>query len=81
MEHSRSEERMRWEWKLIFKKLSSDLSQAVEGIFLEQLQSSLAAESAIWEQYHHFESVKLEQNLQGGKHDYPRITSLVSELC
>ncbi|KAK7489267.1 hypothetical protein BaRGS_00019519 [Batillaria attramentaria] len=78
VEHCRSEERVRWEWKLVFKKLSGDLSQAVEGTLLEQMQTSLGAESVFWEQQHRLETVTLDPLLQGGKLDNPKVISLAS---
>ena len=80
VEHSHVEERFRWEWKLVFKKLCVDLSQAVEGLLLDQMQSSLSTELSLWEKKHVIQVVRLDAALQGSKLEYPRVTSQVSRL-
>lgn len=74
------EERFRWEWKLVFKKLCVDLSQAVEGLLLDQMQSLLSTELSLWEKKHVIQVVRLDTALQGSKLEYPRVTSQVSCL-
>ncbi|XP_076443333.1 uncharacterized protein KIAA0825-like isoform X2 [Babylonia areolata] len=78
VEHSRVEEKFRWEWKLVFKKLSVDLSQAVEGRLLDQMHSCLAAETALWDSQHVLKAVPTLAALQGGRVEYPMLTSLGS---
>ncbi|XP_025078589.1 uncharacterized protein KIAA0825-like isoform X3 [Pomacea canaliculata] len=78
VEHSRSEERCKWEWKLVFKKLSGDLSQAVETTLLDQMQASLGVETQTWEQQHTLRTVAVDVIMQGGKMDYPKV---ISEGC
>ena len=77
VEHSRVEERFRWEWKLVFKKLCVDLSQGVEGMLLDQMQSSLTAELALWDSKHTIRVVTVDAALLGSRLEYPRVTSLV----
>nr|KAG5701345.1 hypothetical protein BaRGS_006119 [Batillaria attramentaria] len=59
--------------------IRGDLSQAVEGTLLEQMQTSLGAESVFWEQQHRLETVTLDPLLQGGKLDNPKVISLMSK--
>lgn len=80
VEHSRSEERCKWEWKLVFKKLSGDLSQAVETTLLDQMQASLGVETQTWEQQHTLRTVAVDVIMQGGKMDYPKVISEVGLL-
>ncbi|KAL8577449.1 hypothetical protein ACOMHN_048084 [Nucella lapillus] len=79
VEHSRVEERFRWEWKLVFKKLSVDLSQAVESLLLGQTQSSLGSETLTWDKQHVLKTVPLDSALLGGKLEYPKVTSVGSQ--
>ncbi|KAK7115922.1 hypothetical protein V1264_001706 [Littorina saxatilis] len=78
VEHSRQEERFRWEWKLVFKKLSTDLSQGVEGMLLDQMQTALSSELTLWEKKHVLKVVTVDTAVQEGRLDYPKVISQAS---
>ncbi|KAK6179051.1 hypothetical protein SNE40_011497 [Patella caerulea] len=81
IERTKTEERLHWDWKLMFKKISGDITQAVEASINNSVKISLQEELTQWQNTHTLTPVNVKLTLQGGKQDYPKvITKSVHEF-
>ncbi|XP_052100793.1 uncharacterized protein KIAA0825-like [Mytilus californianus] len=69
------EERLRWEWKLMFKKIGHDLAQFVNNQIRNQFKVSLDKELADWTNLHVLVTKPVKEELWGGKLDYPKFVT------
>ncbi|XP_033750005.1 LOW QUALITY PROTEIN: uncharacterized protein KIAA0825-like [Pecten maximus] len=72
VEKARAEERLRWEWKLMFKKISKDLSQCVDKQIRNLLKTTLDKELKDWIELHVLQTEMVREDIWGGKLDYPK---------
>jgi len=77
VEKMKPEEKVRWSWKLVFKRVASDLANSVEHEIRTCMATSIEAELARWETTHALEVEQVPDSLVGGRLDYPRIVSRV----
>lgn len=77
MERTRGEERLRWEWKLMFKKIAPDLAKFVGQQIRNLLKTTLDLELRDWTQLGVLHTEPVSQELWGGKLDYPKSISKV----
>jgi hypothetical protein len=71
------EERLRWEWKLMFKKIGHELAQFVNNQIRNQFKISLDKELADWTNLHVLVTEPVDDELWGGKLDYPKFVTKV----
>lgn len=69
------EERLRWEWKLMFKKIGQDLAQFVNNQIRNQFKISLDKELSEWTNQHVLVTEPIKEDLWGGKLDYPKFVT------
>ncbi|XP_062617081.1 uncharacterized protein KIAA0825-like [Saccostrea cucullata] len=75
VERTRGEERLRWEWKLMFKKIAPDLSKFMGQQIRNLLKTTLDSELRDWGQVGVLHTEPVPQELWGGKLDYPKCIS------
>ena len=71
IERSRSEDKVKWDWRLIFKKISSGLATAIETRIGQSMSCTLTQESAAWGKDGHFVCVSLDLAQLGEGMDHP----------
>ncbi|CAG5123865.1 unnamed protein product, partial [Candidula unifasciata] len=59
VERNRSEDKVRWDWRLIFKKISAGLAAAMETRLDITMATTLAHEAALWARDHVLETTAL----------------------
>ncbi|XP_055885890.1 uncharacterized protein KIAA0825 homolog isoform X1 [Biomphalaria glabrata] len=75
VERNRSEDKCRWDWRLIFKKIAPSLATAIETKLDLTMSSSLAHETSQWVTEHCLEMAEVDfVQLKDGT-DHPRIVS------
>lgn len=77
VEKMKIEERIRWNWKFIFKQIAGEFSISVEYEIQNAVDTSLQAEQNTWSSTHNLEVVEVPGKLYGGRLDYPRCISKV----
>jgi hypothetical protein len=77
VERTRGEERLRWEWKLMFKKIAPDLSKYMGQQIRNLLKTTLDSELRDWTQVGVLHTEPVPQELWGGRLDYPKYISKV----
>ncbi|XP_048250492.1 uncharacterized protein KIAA0825-like [Haliotis rufescens] len=75
IERTKTEDRLHWDWKIIFKKVSSDLTHAVEADLHEVMSNGLDIDLRQWETSRKLETCNVPEILHGGKLDYPKVVS------
>lgn len=75
VERTRGEERLRWEWKLMFKKIAPDLAKFVGLRIRNLLKTTLDSELGDWTRLGVLHTESVPQELWGGKLDYPKSIS------
>lgn len=78
VERTRGEERLRWEWKLMFKKIAPDLAKFVGLRIRNLLKTTLDSELGDWTRLGVLHTESVPQELWGGKLDYPKSISKVN---
>ncbi|XP_064608337.1 uncharacterized protein KIAA0825-like [Liolophura sinensis] len=73
VEKTQAEDRPRWDWTHMFKKLSPELSQCVDHLIQQARQTSLAGHQGALTEGEELETVNVPPELVGGRLDYPRI--------
>ncbi|XP_041373481.1 uncharacterized protein KIAA0825-like [Gigantopelta aegis] len=75
IERMKTEDRLHWDWRLIFKKISSDLSRIAEDMLHMLMKNGLHCEIIEWEKSNSVETRPVDKLLHGGKLDYPKVVS------
>ncbi|XP_052791373.1 uncharacterized protein KIAA0825-like [Mya arenaria] len=75
VEKMKPEEKVRWSWKMIFKRVAPDLATSIEHEIHTCLKASLDVEVQQWTSSHTLETVPVLDSLVGGRLDYPRVIS------
>ncbi|KAL5005817.1 hypothetical protein ScPMuIL_016975 [Solemya velum] len=75
VEKNRVEEKVRWDWKLVFKKISHDIARCIDQEMRNLLTSVLENESQDWGKAGKLVSTPVPEQLWGGKQDYPKCVS------
>ncbi|KAK3097727.1 hypothetical protein FSP39_012501 [Pinctada imbricata] len=75
VERTRGEERLRWEWRLMFKKFAQELSQCVDKQIRNKFKTSMDRELQEWIELNVLVTEKVREDLVGGKLDYPKATT------
>ena len=78
IERSKTEDRLHWDWKLMFKKISGDITQAVEASIMSSMNTYLHEEWEQWQTYHTLTQIQVKHTLPGGKNDYPKVITKVN---
>lgn len=74
VEKTQAEDRPRWDWSHMFKKLTPELSQCVDHLIQQAHQASVAGKKgAVTEGGEQLETVNVPVELVGGRLDYPRV--------
>ena len=77
IERSRSEDKVKWDWRLIFKKIASGLSSAVEAKIDHTITTTLTTETSTWTAKQKLETVELKMAQYCDGMDHPRKVSKV----
>ncbi|XP_005088941.2 uncharacterized protein KIAA0825 [Aplysia californica] len=75
IERSRSEDKVKWDWRLIFKKIASGLASAVEAKIDHTMSTTLTHETSTWHGKHLLDTVTLDFAQYGEGMDHPRVVS------
>lgn len=78
VEKMKIEERIRWNWKFIFKQIAGEFAASVDHQIQTVVDTCLLDEQRAWSSTHSLETVAVPDKLYGGRLDYPR---LVSKVC
>lgn len=78
VEKMKLEERVRWDWKFIFKKIAPELAHSVQCGIQNTMATSLGEEHKQWASSHTVTTVTLDPTQWGGRLDYPKIVSKVN---
>ena len=80
VEKMKIEERIRWNWKFIFKQIAGVFAQSVEYEIENAIDTSLLEEGNKWSSAHNLDLVEVAEKLYGGRLDYPRYITKVYSL-
>lgn len=69
---------MRWDWRLIFKKISAGLAAAIETKLDMAMSTALTHEAAVWAKDHVLETATLQLVHWNDGVDLPPVVSKVS---
>ncbi|CAL1530200.1 unnamed protein product [Lymnaea stagnalis] len=75
VERNRSEDKCRWDWRLIFKKIAPGLATAIETKLDMTMSSTLAHETALWTTEHVLETAEVDFVQFNDGMDHPWIVS------
>ncbi|GFO36917.1 hypothetical protein PoB_006342200 [Plakobranchus ocellatus] len=75
VERSRSEDRVKWDWRLIFKKVAPGLATALEAKLDHSLGASLNQEASMWAKDHSLQVLPVEFVHVNDGLDHPRKVS------
>ena len=78
VEKMKLEDRVKWDWKIIFKKIAPELAHCVEHYLRGAMTTALNAELQEWAASHNLHTVPVRETLWGGRLDYPKVISKVS---
>lgn len=80
VEKNRAEEKVRWDWKLMFKKIAHDIARCIDQEMRNLLTSVLENESQDWGKMGKLVMSPVPEQLWGGKQDYPKCVSKVTDI-
>ncbi|XP_059169109.1 uncharacterized protein KIAA0825-like [Physella acuta] len=75
VERNRSEDKVRWDWRLIFKKIASGLATAIETKLDMTMSSTLSHETTYWTTEHVLETSEVDFAQFSDSMDHPWIVS------
>ncbi|KAL4228091.1 hypothetical protein ACF0H5_013526 [Mactra antiquata] len=75
IEKMKLEERIKWDWKFIFKRIKTDLTQTVEAHIKESLKTCLETQKTQWSLSQFITTITIDESLWGGRLDYPKVIS------
>ena len=77
IEKMRIEDKLHWDWKMMFKKVAPDLGTGVDQHIRSAMAELLNREQVEWSETHSFATAEVRKDLWGGRLDYPKVISKV----
>ncbi|KAK3600467.1 hypothetical protein CHS0354_013026 [Potamilus streckersoni] len=75
VEKARLDVRVKWNWKIVFKKIAPDLAVHIDQLIRAAMSAALDREQADWKTNQKLETVPVKYELWGGKLGYPKVVS------
>ncbi|KAH9488353.1 hypothetical protein Btru_063709 [Bulinus truncatus] len=75
VERNKSEDKCRWDWRLIFKKIAPGLAAAIEVKLDQMMSTALAHEISFWKTEHCLETTEVDFVQINDGMDHPKIVS------
>lgn len=77
VEKMKLEDKLHWDWKMMFKKVAPDLGTGVDRHIRSTMAELLSQEQAQYSETHLIATTEVRKDLWGGRMDYPKIISKV----